>query len=123
MGGLLVFKGRCTEAGPVVEMHEGSRVQDLLARPDLTNSPPGRYAWGRTGGGGCEQLAAALLSQVLDSDLTTRLLVAWFASEIVWHFKPTWQITSEQVYDWVLTKAFTVTRKGMPRPRRKRGAA
>lgn len=120
MSAVKVFRGCCTEAGPVVTVKEGTAESLLPARPDLTVSPVVRYAWRRGGAAGAEQLAAAILAQVVEDEQTVRVMVSWFAAEVVRRLPATFRLTSEQVWDWLLRHEPLSRRRGMPRfPRRR----
>lgn len=89
-------QGRC-----VVHVVRGKASTPLPPRNDVWNHSPDGFEWGY-GGSGPAQLALAILCHVTGSDHQAAALHQRFKAAVVARLPHgTWQITEQEVWDWL----------------------
>lgn len=85
-----------------VHSDDSGAAQPLDPRYDLRNHSPDGFAWGY-GGSGPAQLALAILAHVTDDETAQKHYQAYKFS-VIGRLKGNWQITAQEVKDWLKAK-------------------
>lgn len=101
-----VYRGFCKKDGtvtPVTVTKDGAILSPAASQKVWNHSPDG-FQWGY-GGSGPAQLALAICLDVTGDEHKAVVLHQHFKRDFVCGWGETWEITSEEVEDWIETRA------------------